>query len=577
VPTVLSDVGLRLAHVNDAFTRLVRLPAEAVLGTAWLDLVHDEDLESVTTCARTALEGAAAETFARLLAADGAERWVHLRLAPTTTPRHGSGFVGTAEDVTERRAFERQLAYQARHDPLTGLPNRAALFEHLQRALLGARGTSPDLAVLFLDLDNFKLVNDSLGHHAGDALLVDVARRLRAAVRDQDVVTRMGGDEFVVVCHGVGDDEEAAQLAGRVLEVCTQPTVIGTLRVHPSASMGVARVDAATTSAHDVLRDADIAMYQAKALGKNRYALCDDATRDTARDELRLLADLRAALDADDAPPAGGGVAPVGRLHVVYPPVLALAAPGSPRAADGTAPGPLPVVEALARWSHPVRGTVPPDVFVPLAENHQLVGRLGERVLDAACAQLVRWREELGPMAPLRVAVNVSPHQLGDPGLVDMVTGTLSRHGLGADALCLEVTESALVADPATTRQVLVALRGAGVAVAIDDFGVGYSSLAHLRRLPVDHLKIDRSFVTELAGQGAADDGALAAAVVSLARALGLSTVAEGVEHPEQARALQELGCTYAQGWLWAPGMAGDALVDWVRARSGPVTTGAVP
>ncbi|MFC5381057.1 putative bifunctional diguanylate cyclase/phosphodiesterase [Aquipuribacter nitratireducens] len=559
VPTVLSDVGLRLAHVNDAFTRLVGLPAEAVLGTAWLDLVHREDLDVVTGCARTALEGTAAETFARLLTADGAERWVHLRLAPTTTPRHGSGFVGTAEDVTERRAFERQLAYQARHDPLTGLPNRAALFEHLQRALLGARGASPDLAVLFLDLDNFKLVNDSLGHHAGDALLVDVGRRLRAAVRDQDVVTRMGGDEFVVVCHGVGDDEEAAHLAARVLEVCTQPTLIGSLQVHPSASMGVARVDQGTTSAQDVLRDADIAMYRAKALGKNRFALCDAATRDTARDELRLLADLRAALE---------GTSP--ELHVVYQPVVALAGPGDD-SRDGVAAGPLPVVEALARWTHPRRGTVPPDVFVPLAENHQLVGRLGETVLDAACAQLVEWRAALGSLAPQRVAVNVSPHQLGDPGFVDMVTGTLARHGLEAAALCLEVTESALVADPATTRQVLHALRSAGVAVAIDDFGVGYSSLAHLRRLPVDHLKIDRSFVTELAGPQADTDGsgALAGAVVSLARALGLSTVAEGVEHPEQARALQELGCTYAQGWLWARGMAGADLTDWVRGRAG--------
>ncbi|WP_336922502.1 putative bifunctional diguanylate cyclase/phosphodiesterase [Aquipuribacter sp. SD81] len=568
VPTVLSDVGLRLAHVNDAFTRLVGLPAESVLGTAWLDLVHPEDLEPVTACARAALEGEAAETFARLQGADG-ERWVHLRLAPTTNPRHGSGFVGTAEDVTERRAFERQLAYQARHDPLTGLPNRAALFEHLQRAVLAARGASPRLAVLFLDLDNFKLVNDSLGHHAGDALLVDVARRLRAAVRDQDVVTRMGGDEFVVVCHGVDDDEEAEQLAARVLEVCTQPTDIGTLRVHPSASMGVARVDAGGVSAQDVLRDADIAMYRAKSLGKNRYALCDEVTRDAARDELRLLADLRTALD-DNAGERTHDGAQVG-IGVVYQPIVALAPSGGPDLGDGTSPGPLPVVEALARWQHPVRGSVPPDVFVPLAEAHQLVGRLGEAVLDAACAQVVRWREQLGERAPRRVAVNVSPHQLGDPRFVGTVTGTLARHGLPADVLCLEVTESALVADPATTRQVLRGLRQAGVAVAIDDFGTGYSSLAHLRRLPVDHLKIDRSFVTGLLETGGApedgDGGALAGAVVSLARALGLSTVAEGVERPEQAAALRALGCTYAQGWLWARGMTGDDLARWVRER----------
>jgi EAL domain-containing protein (putative c-di-GMP-specific phosphodiesterase class I) len=312
-----------------------------------------------------------------------------------------------------------------------------------------------------------------------------------------------------------------------------------------------------------VLRDADIAMYRAKSLGKNRYALCDEVTRDAARDELRLLADLRLALDGDGAGPG---------LHVVYQPIVALAPSGGPDLGDGTAPGPLPVVEALARWQHPVRGAVPPDVFVPLAEAHQLVGRLGEVVLDAACRQVSRWREELGPLAPRRVAVNVSPHQLGDPAFVGTVTGTLARHGLPADVLCLEVTETALVADPATSRQVLRGLREAGVAVAIDDFGMGYSSLAHLRRLPVDHLKIDRSFVTGLlepdGSPEARDGGALAGAVVSLARALGLSTVAEGVEHAHQARALRELGCTYAQGWLWARGMPGDELAGWVRERA---------
>lgn len=548
VPTVLSDVGLRLAHVNDAFARLVGMPAEAVLGTGWLHLVHEDDLAAVTGCAEHALHGEHADTMARILTATGEQRWVDFRLAPSHTPGQGPGFVGTAEDVTDRRAMEHQLAYQARHDALTGLPNRAALFEHLESRLdrLQPDGTRPDpeLAVLFLDLDNFKMINDSLGHDAGDAMLVDVANRLQSAVRDEDVVTRMGGDEFVVICHRVRDDAEAELLAGRVLEVCTQPLHIGTVRVHPSASMGVARAGALHSSVQDLLRDADIAMYEAKAAGKNRFAVCDSSARETARDTLQLLGDLRAAIDD-------------GGLRVAYQPVVDLTAP------PGSA---LPAVEALARWEHPTRGTVPPDVFIPLAESHRLIGPLTERVLDTACAQVVRWRDELGALAPRRVNVNVSARQLPDLGLVGVVQDALARHRLPASVLCLEITESAIMAEPAASRDTLLALRAAGVAVAIDDFGVGYSSLAHLRRLPVDSLKIDRSFVTEL---GSPDGGAVAAAVVSLAQALGLSAVAEGVETPEQAEQLRALGCATAQGWLWSPALNGADLRDWVLAGAG--------
>jgi EAL domain-containing protein (putative c-di-GMP-specific phosphodiesterase class I) len=311
--------------------------------------------------------------------------------------------------------------------------------------------------------------------------------------------------------------------------------------------MGVARAGLSHATAQDLLRDADIAMYEAKARGKNRFAVCDDVARVVARDTLQLLADLRQAIDAGD-------------IEVAYQPVVDLATASRPQSYE-----PLPAVEALARWHHPVRGDVPPLEFVALAENHQLITGLTAHVLDSSCAQLARWRAELGPLAPRRVNVNLSALQLGDPLLLQTVTGALARHRVPASALCLEITESAIMSDPAASRETLLALREVGVSVAIDDFGVGYSSLAYLQRLPVDHLKIDRSFVVEL---GTGGDGALAAAVVSLATALGLSAIAEGVEVPEQADRLLALGCTLGQGWLWARAMSGDDLTRWVQERA---------
>ena|GEM_PF-5254098 len=584
VPTVLSDVGMRLAHVNDAFARLVGLPVGSLLGTQWLRLVDEDDLDDVTDCAQRALEGTHADVVVGLATVDGGRRLVHLRLAPAHTPGHGPSFVGTAEDVTERLAFEQQLAYQARHDALTGLPNRAALFERLQESLgrgvrtavstgpPGPTGTpfpasavsaGAGLAVLFLDLDNFKTINDSLGHDAGDSMLVEVARRLRGAVRDGDVVTRMGGDEFVVVCDGVVDDAEAEVLARRVLDVCTRPLTVNGVLVHPSASMGVARAGAGHHDAQDLLRDADIAMYEAKARGKNRFAVCDERSRDVARDTLQLLADLRVAIDT-------------GQVTVAYQPVVHIGP--STDGDDADERRPLPAVEALARWDHPTRGSVPPEEFVALAEGHQLITALTAHVLDVACAQLASWRAELGPLAPSRLNVNLSALQLGDPRLLGTVTQVLQRHGVPATTLCLEITESAIMADPVASRDTLVSLRQAGISVAIDDFGVGYSSLAYLQHLPVDHLKIDRSFVAELATGG---HGVVAAAVISLASALGLSAVAEGVEEPVQAARLQQLGCELAQGWLWAPALTGDELSAWVRDRAarsaGSAGSGSVP
>jgi diguanylate cyclase (GGDEF)-like protein/PAS domain S-box-containing protein len=566
IPTVLSDVGMRLAHVNDAFARLLGRAAEQTLGIGWLAHVHEEDLEAVTACAQQALAGDTAETSARFVDAAGITRWTHVRLAPAHTPGRGPGFVGTVEDVTERRAFEELLAYQARHDPLTGLPNRTQLWEHLAAAQrCEEHGAAPlgsvddrfcvegchssrggtDLACLFLDLDNFKVINDSLGHDAGDILLIEIADRLRRVVRGHDLISRFGGDEFVIVCHGIDGDESASAVARRVLGVLTEPFAIGGVLVHPTGSLGVARSGLPEQQApQDLVRDADIAMYQAKRAGKNCFAMCDQTARDAARDALQLVADLRAAIENGD-------------LEVVYQPIVSMDEyDGEPRQ--------LPGVEALARWHHPERGPINPAVFVALAEANQLIGALSEYVLDVSCAQMSAWHRELGDAAPARVNVNLSASQLTDIALPSQVEAVLSRYDLPAGALCLEITESALMRDPDACRATLLDLRAHGVSLAIDDFGTGYSSLAYLQRLPVDYLKIDQSFVAELATQSGS---VVAAAVVSLARSLGLATIAEGVESPDHVGPLRDLGCDFAQGWLYAKAMPGPELTAWLRGQ----------
>ena len=526
-----SEGGMRLGYVNGRFCQLHGRPEARLLGTQWLTSVHPDDLEHTLAALSGVLMGAPAEFPMRLVRADGGQRDVQVRVVPVRTSSREVGFLGTLEDVTERLAGERRLAHQALHDPLTGLPNRRRLLQEVQAGL----ELDEELAVLFLDLDDFKVVNDSLGHDAGDALLVEAGRRLCAAVRDDDLVARFGGDEFAVLARRVGRHDQAVPVAERLLSALEEPFLIDGHTCTVGGSVGmVLSGQHAEASAEGLLRDADVAMYQAKAGGKGGWAMFDERARAAAQDRLAFVTDLRTALAED-------------QLTVAYQPVV--------RVDTGAPVG----VEALARWEHPRRGTVSPQQFVALAEENGLIAPLGRWVLTAACRQLVRWDAELGPLAPSAVSVNVSPLQLRRPDFAGEVAGVLAATGLDGTRLCLELTESVVLRDPQAAVRTFTALRALGVRIALDDFGTGYSSLALLRDLPVDLLKIDRSFVS--GGSGPAAD-ALLASVVQLADSLGLVAVAEGVETGQQLALLRDLGCPLAQGYLMSRPVGPAQLAD---------------
>jgi diguanylate cyclase (GGDEF)-like protein/PAS domain S-box-containing protein len=439
------------------------------------------------------------------------------RIGDTTVGR-----VWSFRDVTEQKRLEQELAHQAFHDSLTGLANQALFRDRVEHALARSARQGTRTAVLFLDLDNFKRVNDSLGHTAGDDLLASVAERLRACVSLSDTAARLGGDEFAVLLEDLDDEAEATDIAERVTDALRQPFGRGVDReVFVSASVGVAFPSPGATT-DQLLSEADLAMYTAKRRGKGRAETYRADMHEDIADRLELEADLRRALERKELVP-----------H--FQPIVSLP---SER---------ITGVEALVRWSHPVRGDLPPDSFIPLAEETGLVVELGRQMLLDSCLQAAAWGGRLS------VSVNVSPRQLADDSLLGDVRDALTASGLDPASLVLEITETAMMQDADTTIERLAALKALGVRLAIDDFGTGYSSLSYLQRFPVDLLKIDRSFVETLASSdGGADDGSLAATIVSLARTLRLAAVAEGVETSAQADALAELGCELAQGYLFA-------------------------
>jgi len=522
---MITDQDNRIVSVNPAFTRLTGYEEADVRG---------QD-PKILGSGRTP-----ADTFAALwkgLRETGfwqGELWdrrkdgsIYPKWTAISALRDGGGavthYIASFTDVSERKASEERIDYLARHDALTGLPNRYALDGRLGQVLAAAHRDRRQAAVMFIDLDRFKVINDTLGHDVGDQLLIEVARRLGAAVRESDVVARLGGDEFVVVLTGLTTAADAAPAAHKILHNLRQPYDLSGHALHSSPSIGVAIYPDDGLDGATLMKNADLAMYHAKEQGRNNMQFFTASMNEAASERLMLERELRAAI-------AGG------QLELHYQPQVC--------ARDGRVFG----VEALLRWRHPRLGMVPPLKFVPVAEASNQIEALGLWVLEEACRQWAAWRAE--GVVGLRMAVNLSAHQLRSPALVDEVGAAMARHGLGHGDLELEVTESAAMENPERAIGQLTALRALGVRLAIDDFGTGYSSLAYLKMLPIQTLKLDRAFVRDI--ETDSNDAAISAATLALAHSLGLKVVAEGVETEAQRHFLSALHqCEYLQGYLF--------------------------
>ena len=527
--------GPEIVYVNDGFCRMTGYAAEEVLGKTPRILQGPKtdraELDRLRRCLSQGkpFYGGEITNYRK----DGSEYVLAWYILPMVDDAGEiTHWMDNQRDVTERRALEDQLRHQALHDPLTGLPNRVLLMDRLEHALERADRREGRVAVCFMDLDDSKVVNDSLGHEAGDRLLVALAGRLEGSLRREDTLARFGGDEFVVLIEDASDASRATGVADRIVDALREPFVVEGREVFATLSMGIVLADSPRERPEDLLRKADIAMYRAKEKDKAGYAVFDPSMNARVVERMESEGDLRRALR-------------LGEFTVHYQPKVLLET------------GAIVGVEALARWVHPERGLVPPAGFIAQAEESGLIVPIGRWVLEEACRQAREW-QTLHPIdPPLVVCVNISGRQLRYPGLVQDVARVLRESRLEPGSLDLEITENVLI-ESAQNGLPVERLRRLGAKMIIDDFGTGYSSLSYLKRMPADLLKIDRSFVEGL-GSDPKDEG-IVSSVIDLARVLGMETIAEGVESVEQAERLRELGCRFAQGYLFSKPMAAEEM-----------------
>ena len=534
------DRQLRHVYVNPAAETTLGMASADILGRTSCEIGHPPEYEVWEQSLREVFDTGAPTELEYVDSVDARARWFQARMVPERQVDGSvTGVLVAVRDFTDRKRAEDALAFQAGHDPLTGLANRALFLDRVAHALRRLEREGELIGLLFVDLDRFKTVNDTYGHAAGDWFLLQVGRRVSEAARRTDTVARFGGDEFVVLCEGLDDDEDIRVIADRVARALAEPLVYRGQSLPVSASIGIVTSGCADTNAERLVADADAAMYQAKHQGGGRYEFFDAGLRERALARTGLMLELHRALDQGEF-----------RLH--YQPVL--------RLADQSVIG----VEALIRWQHPTRGLLQPGAFLDVAEQSAFMVDLGSWVLDEACRQLALWQERPGH-APISMAVNVSARQFATAGFVEVVAAAIARHRIDPSHLCLEITETALLEESSAIPETFGGLAGLGVQIALDDFGTGYSSLAHLRKFPVHILKVDRSFVSGLGDTEG--DLVIVGAVTAMARALGIATVAEGIETVEQLEMLSAMGCDNGQGYLFSRPVEADRIQEMLDAE----------
>ncbi|WP_025225386.1 putative bifunctional diguanylate cyclase/phosphodiesterase [Fimbriimonas ginsengisoli] len=514
----------KLKLVSEASERLWGRPPDELVGESIYRYTFAEDVVYLVDALNEVSRSSQSSTELEVRVQNGSTEYrpFQVHLNNLSDDPDVDGILMTFHDLTERKRLESELTYNAFHDRLTGLPNRALFMDRLAQRLR-LEGREPSLcAVLFIDLDNFKVINDSLGHATGDSLLVAVAERFQTVLRQSDTIARLGGDEFTVLLDRVETPDEVNVVASRIIKAMERAFVVGNSEMFVTTSIGIATSADGQADAHRLLRDADTAMYEAKAQGKNSFAIYDNRMNELAVERLELEWDLRNALDHK-------------QLSLVFQPIVDIRT------------GKMLEVEALLRWEHPTRGMISPTLFIPIAEETGLICSIGLWVFREACYQLHRWGEQY---KDLIIGVNVSARQFHQPDFVQQVKRTLSELRVEPCRIKLEITETAMLHDLDTIRSVLEQLRSLGLRIAIDDFGTGYSSISYLSRLPVDTLKIDRSFIIPL-GEDKRTDGVVKA-MIAMAASLGLQVTSEGIETPQQLEVLRSMGCDRGQGYLFA-------------------------
>ncbi|MBM4180135.1 MAG: EAL domain-containing protein [Betaproteobacteria bacterium] len=529
----------RIIAVNRSFTRLTGYAADEALGRQPSMLksgLHNPEFYKAMWDTLHAIGEWSGEIWDRRKDGSHYPKWLDISVVRDGPGGPVSHYVAFFKDISANKVVEERIRLLAYHDPLTGLPNRLLLMDRLTHALASAKRRQALVAVLFIDLDHFKNVNDSLGHAVGDKLLWEIAHRLNTCVREEDTVARLGGDEFVVVLESLQDREDAEHIANKVHRAFERPIQVEGRVLHATASIGIAVHPQDGDSAETLMQNADTAMYQAKAFGRDNCQFFAPFMSDRVRERLDLENTLRHALERDE-------------FELYYQPIVDL------RTDE------VVCAEALIRWRHPDQGLIPPDRFIPIAEETGCIVQIGDWVIDQACRIHAAWRAR--GMRPPRMAVNVSPRQFRQPGLADRIRRSLDRHGVEAAQIDIELTENALMDHPDMAARILGDLKAMGLGIVVDDFGTGYSSLAYLKTFPIDKLKIDRSFVRDLLTDNS--DREITLAVIALSHNLGLKVVAEGVEHPRQLEFLKRHHCDRAQGYFYSQPVPAGEFLDFLR------------